>query len=125
MKVATIVRQRSNFSDRRQFFAGWLSDLKALPTFTGTPVTAERNDLARLISGWLDAGVQRGAMRTGIDIRLAAESLLGMMRGINRYGRDYTSPDRAVDIVTSTFLTDAPRASIARIHDWKRPTCRH
>ena len=27
-----------------------------------------------------------------------------MMRGINRYGRDYATVDRAVDIVTSIFL---------------------
>jgi hypothetical protein len=27
------------------------------------------------------------------------------MRGINRYSREYTTPDRAVDIVTSIFLS--------------------
>jgi len=27
-----------------------------------------------------------------------------MVRGINRYGREYTTPDRAIDIVTSIFL---------------------
>jgi len=35
---------------------------------------------------------------------MAAESLLGMMRGINRYAREYTIPERAVEIVTSIFL---------------------
>jgi hypothetical protein len=49
-------------------------------------------------------------MRPGIDTRIAAESLLGMIRGINRYGREYTTPERAVDIVTSIFLAGcAPR----------------
>ena len=103
-QVATIVRHTLKFFwTRRQFFA-LLRDPKALPPSQERQYRAERNDLARLISGVLDEGVRRGAMRTGIDTRLAAESLLGMMRGINRYGRDYTSPDRAVDIVTSTFL---------------------
>jgi hypothetical protein len=60
--------------------------------------------LSRLISGVLDDGVKRGAMIPGIDTRIAAESLLGMMRGINRYGREYTTPDRAIDIVISIFL---------------------
>jgi len=27
-----------------------------------------------------------------------------MMRGINRYGREYTTRERGVDIVTSIFL---------------------
>jgi hypothetical protein len=52
----------------------------------------------------LDDGVRRGELRPGIDTRIAAECLLGMMRGINRYGRDYATPEHAVDIVTSIFL---------------------
>ena len=64
----------------------------------------QRNELSRLISGVLDEGVKHGAVRPGIDTRIAAESLLGMMRGINRYGRDYATADRAVDIVVSIFL---------------------
>jgi hypothetical protein len=52
----------------------------------------------------LDDGIRRGEMRSGIDTRMAAESLLGMIRGLNRYGREYTTPERAIDIATSIFF---------------------
>jgi len=75
-----------------------------LPPSQERQYRAERNDLSRLISQVLDDGVRRGAMRAGIDTRIAAESLLGMIRGFNRYGREYTSPDHAAEIITSIFL---------------------
>ena len=103
-QVATIVRHTVGFFwGRRQFFA-LLRDPKALTPSQERQYRAQRNDLSQLISGVLDDGVKRGAIRPGIDTRIAAESLLGMMRGINRYGREYTTPERAVDIVTSIFL---------------------
>ena len=103
-QIATIVRHSVRFFwTRAQFFA-LLRDPKALPPSQERQYRAQRNDLARLISGVLDDGIRRGAMKPGIDTRLTAESLLGMIRGINRYGREYTTPDRAVDIVISTFL---------------------
>jgi AcrR family transcriptional regulator len=103
-QIATIVRHALKFFwTRRQFFA-LLRDPKALPPVQERQYQAQRNDLSRLISGVLDDGVKRGAIRSALDTRLAAESLLGMMRGINRYGRDYTTPERAVDFVTSIFL---------------------
>jgi TetR/AcrR family transcriptional regulator, cholesterol catabolism regulator len=103
-QIATIVRHSLKFFwSRRQFFA-LLRDPKALPRLQERQYRAQRNDLSRLISEVLDDGVKRGAMRPGIDTRIAAESLLGMMRGINRYSREYTTPERALDIVTSIFL---------------------
>jgi AcrR family transcriptional regulator len=103
-QIATIVRHTVKFFwTRRQFFA-LLRDPKALPPSQERQYRAQRNDLSRLISGVLDEGVRRGTMRPGIDTRIAAEAMLGMVRGINRYGREYTTPDRAVDIVTSIFL---------------------
>ena len=103
-QTATIVRHTLKFFwTRRQFFA-LLRDPQALPPSQERQYRAQRNDLSRLVSGVFDDAVRRGAMRPGFDTRLAAESLLGMMRGINRYGREYTTPDRAVDIVTSIFL---------------------
>jgi len=103
-QIATIVRHTVQFFwTRRQFFA-LLRDPKALPPSQERQYRAQRNELSRLVSGVLDDGVKRGAMRVGLDTRIAAEALLGMMRGINRYGREYTTPDRAIDIVTSTFL---------------------
>ncbi len=103
-QIATIVRHTVRFFwTRRQFFA-LLRDPKALPPSQERQYRAQRNDLSRLISGVLDEGIRRGAMRPGMDTRVAAEALLGMVRGINRYGREYTTPDRAVDTVTSIFL---------------------
>jgi tetracycline repressor-like protein len=91
------------FWTRRQFFA-LLRDPKALPPSQERQYRAQRNDLSGLISNVLEDGVRRGAIKPGIDTRIAAESLLGMMRGINRYSREYTTPDRAIDIVASIFL---------------------
>jgi AcrR family transcriptional regulator len=103
-QLATIVRHTVRFFwTRRQFFA-LLRDPKALPPSQERQYRAQRNDLSRLISGVLDEGIRRGAMRPGMDTRVAAEALLGMVRGINRYGREYISPDRAADTVTSIFL---------------------
>lgn len=103
-QTATIVRHTVKFFwTRRQFFA-LLRDPKALPPSQERQYRAQRNELSRLLSGVLDDGVKRGAIRPGIDTRIAAEALLGMIRGINRYGREYTTPERAIDIVTSIFL---------------------
>jgi AcrR family transcriptional regulator len=103
-QIAAIVRHTLKFFwTRRQFFA-LLRDPKALPRSQERQYRTQRTDFSRLISGVLDDGVKRGAIRSDLDTQIAAESLLGMMRGINRYSRDYTSPDRATDIVTSIFL---------------------
>jgi AcrR family transcriptional regulator len=103
-QIATIIRHALLFfRSRRQFFA-LLRDPKALPASTEREFRAQRDDLSRLIASVLDEGVKCGAMRPGIDTRLAAESMLGMIRGINRHGRQYTTPERAVEIVTSIFL---------------------
>lgn len=103
-QIATIVRHALRFFWSRQQFFALLRDPKALPRSQERQYRAQRNDLSRLISGVLDDGVKRGAIRPDLDTQIAAESLLGMMRGINRYSREYTTPDRAVDIVTSIFL---------------------
>ena len=103
-QTATIVRHTVRFFwTRRQFFA-LLRDPKALPPSQERQYRAQRNELSRLLSGVLDDGVKRGAIRPGFDTRIAAEALLGMVRGINRYGRDHTTPERAIDLVTSIFL---------------------
>jgi len=109
-QIATIVRHTVGFFwSRRQFFA-LLRDPKALPPSPERQYRAQREELSRLISGVLDDGVMRCTMRPGLDTRVAAESLLGMVRGINRYAREYTTPERAVAIVTSIFLDGcAPR----------------
>jgi AcrR family transcriptional regulator len=103
-QITTIVRHTIKFFwSRRQFFV-LMRDPKALPRSQERQYRAQRSELSRMISGILDDGVKRGAIRSDLETRTAAESLLGMMRGINRYSRDYTTPERAIDIVTSIFL---------------------
>lgn len=109
-QIATIVRHTLGFFwSRRQFFA-LLRDPKALPRSQERQFRAQRADLSLLISNVLEEGAKHGAIRADIDTRIAAESLLGMLRGINRYSREYTTPERAVETVTSIFLGGcAPR----------------
>jgi hypothetical protein len=57
-----------------------------------------------LVGGILDDGIKRDALRADLDTRIVAESLLGMLRGINRYCREYTTPDLAANAVVSLFL---------------------
>ena len=103
-QTATIVRHTVKFFwTRRQFFA-LLRDPKALPPSQERQYRAQRNELSRLIKRRTRRRRQARRDRPGIDTRIAAEALLGMIRGINRYGREYTTPERAVDIVTSIFL---------------------
>jgi AcrR family transcriptional regulator len=109
-QIHTIVQHALGFFwSRRQFFA-LLRDPKALPPSQERQFRAQRNDLSQLIRAVLDDGNRRGMMRSGVDTRMAAESLLGMVRGITRYGREYTTPERAVEIITSVFFDGcAPR----------------
>jgi len=104
-QIETIVRLALRFFWGRQQFFSLLRDPKALPRVQERQYRAQREDLSRLISAVLDDGVKRGAIRSNIDTQIAAESLLGMMRGITRYSREHTTPDRAADILTALFLS--------------------
>jgi hypothetical protein len=103
-QIETIVRHTlAFFWSRRQFFA-LLRDPKALPRTQERQYLLQRDELSRLVSKVLDDGVKRGTVRADVDTRIAAEALLGMMRGINRYSRSYTTPELAVEVLTSLFL---------------------
>jgi TetR/AcrR family transcriptional regulator, cholesterol catabolism regulator len=103
-QVATIVRHTlAFFWTRRQFFA-LLHDPRALPRRHERLYHAERQRFTALISGVLARGIANGSLRADLDTRIGAEALLGMLRGINRYCRDYTNPDAAVPIVTGIFI---------------------
>ncbi|HEY6420596.1 MAG TPA: TetR/AcrR family transcriptional regulator [Candidatus Binataceae bacterium] len=103
-QIATIVRHTlAYFWDRQQFFV-LLRDPKALPRRLEQEYRTQRAELARLASGVLAEGIASGAIRSGLDTRVAAESLLGMLRGINRYCREYSNPDGAAQTVVSIFL---------------------
>ncbi|HYA34940.1 MAG TPA: TetR/AcrR family transcriptional regulator [Candidatus Binataceae bacterium] len=96
------------FWNRRQLFA-LLRDPTALPRRLERQYRAERDRLADLVRSVLDEGVKAGAIRSDLDTKVATETILGMLRGIIRYCREYTSPEGAAETVTSIFLSGAMR----------------
>jgi AcrR family transcriptional regulator len=103
-QVATIVRHTlAYFWSRRQFFA-LLHDPRALPRRHERLYDAQRQKLTALISDVLRRGISNGSLRPDLDTRIGAEVLLGIIRGINRYCREYTTPEAAVPIVTGIFI---------------------
>jgi AcrR family transcriptional regulator len=91
------------FWTRRQFFA-LLRDPTALPRNLARSYLKQRNELAKMVDAILVAGARRGTLRNDLDTRIVAESLLGMLRGINRYCREYTTPEHATNAVLSLFF---------------------
>jgi AcrR family transcriptional regulator len=103
-QIATVVRHTLRyFWARRQFFA-LLRDPTAIPATLERSYLKQRQELSKMISAILIAGMEGGSLRVGLDTRIAAESLLGMLRGINRYCREYATPETAADAVLSIFL---------------------
>jgi AcrR family transcriptional regulator len=103
-RIAAVVRHTIGFFwSRRQFFL-LLRDPKALRTQQEQQYRARRRELSRLVTDILNDGIRTREVSRSLDTRVAAEALLGMLRGINRYSRDYTDPERAVEVVTSIFF---------------------
>jgi AcrR family transcriptional regulator len=96
------------FWTRRQFFE-FLRDPRAVPARQERLYRSERANLALMIREVIEAAAAKGAVRRDLDSRLAAEALLGMVRGINRYAREYTSPAAASRTVVSIFLNGCMR----------------
>ncbi len=57
-----------------------------------------------MLSEILRDGVERRVIRADLDTRLAAESVLGMVRGLNRYGREFATPGVAVETIIAIFF---------------------
>lgn len=103
-QIEAIVRHTlMYFWTRRQFFA-LLRDPTALPARLERSYLKQRQELSKMISAILVEGMKSGSLREGLDTRIVAESLLGMLRGINRYCREYATPESAADAVLSLFL---------------------
>ena len=103
-QIATLVRHTlMYFWTRRQFFA-LLRDPTAIPATLERSYLKQRQELSKMISAILVEGMKSGSLRSGLDTRIVAESLLGMLRGINRYCREYATPESAADAVLSIFL---------------------
>jgi AcrR family transcriptional regulator len=108
-RLTTIVRQAMSFFwTRRQFFV-LLRDPTRLPRAQETRYRSERGQLARVVSSVLREAGAAGRIRTDLDFDLLAECLLGMMRGIQRYKRENTGLDEAIDTIVSLFLTGCVR----------------
>ncbi len=103
-QIAIVVRHTlMYFWTRRQFFA-LLRDPTAIPPRLERSYLKQRQELSKMISAIVVEGIEAGSLRTGLDTRIVAESLLGMLRGINRYCREYATPESATDAVLSIFL---------------------
>ncbi len=103
-KIETVVRHTlMYFWTRRQFFA-LLRDPTAIPASLERSYLKQRQELSKMVSAILVEGIENGSLRIGLDTRIVAESLLGMLRGINRYCREYTTPEAAAEAVLSLFL---------------------
>ncbi len=96
------------FWTRRQFFE-FLRDPRAVPARQERLYRSERANLALIIREVIEVAAAKSVIRHDLDSRLAAEALLGMVRGINRYAREYTSPAAAARTVVSIFLNGCMR----------------
>lgn len=96
------------FWTRRQFFE-FLRDPRAVPPRQERLYRAERANLSLMIREVIEAAAAKGVIRRDLDSRLAAEALLGMVRGINRYAREHTSPTAATRTVVAIFLNGCVR----------------
>jgi AcrR family transcriptional regulator len=103
-QITIVVRHTIRyFWSRRQFFA-LLHDPQALPRRQERLYHAQRQEFVGLLTDVLQHGIENGSLRAHLDTRIAAESLLGMLRGINRYCRDYTTPEEAAPMVVGIFM---------------------
>ncbi len=96
------------FWKRRQFFT-ILRDPSALPRREARRYLAQREQLARIVRELLADGVRSGALRGDLPVHLAAESLFGMLRGINFYREEHVSVNEAVSAALSMLLNGCTR----------------
>ncbi|GEM_PF-479902 len=94
------------FWTRRQFFI-LLRDPARLPRAQELRYRKERGQLAALITHVLREGAARGLIRDDLDFDLMAESLLGMIRGVQRYKAEHVLLEDAVRTIAQTFLSGA------------------
>jgi AcrR family transcriptional regulator len=103
-QIETVVRHTLMYFWTRRHFFSLLRDPTALPASLERSYLKQRQELSKMISAILIEGMESGSLRAGLDTRIVAESLLGMLRGINRYCREYATPETAADAVLSLFL---------------------
>jgi AcrR family transcriptional regulator len=103
-RVTAIVHHTlAYFWTRRQFFI-LLRDPTKLPRAQELRYRKERGQLAALVSQVLREGAGCGIIRSDLEFDLMAESLLGMIRGVQRYKADHVLLEEAVHTVVEAFL---------------------
>ena len=103
-RITAIVHHTvSYFWTRRQFFI-LLRDPTKLPREQEARYRKERGQLSALISEVLREGARNGLIRNDLDFDLLAESLLGMIRGVQRYRAAHVALEETVHTVVATFL---------------------
>jgi AcrR family transcriptional regulator len=103
-RISAIVHHTlAYFWTRRQFFV-LLRDPTKLPRAQEVRYRKERGQLSAMVSEVLREGARHRLIRHDLDFDLMAESLLGMIRGIQRYKADHVTLEEAVKTAVTTFL---------------------
>lgn len=103
-RITTIVHHTlSYFWTRRQFFV-LLRDPAKLPRAQEIRYRRERGHLSSLVNQVLREGAKSGLIRDDLDFDLLSESLLGMIRGVQRYKGPNVQVEDATRTVVATFL---------------------
>lgn len=120
-QVTTIVTHTLRFFRDRREFSALMRDPRALPRAQERAFRKEREKLALMLAEVLARGMDSGSIRSDIAPRVAAESTLGMIRGLNRHGRELAPPDAAVRTIMAILFEgitrdtfDKPREIAAR-----------
>jgi AcrR family transcriptional regulator len=103
-QIYTIVTNAVHFFWTRQQFLELLRDRRLAPRKLVRQYRAERANLLLMICDVLRAAADRGALRSGLDVKLAAEALMGLIRSLCRHSRDYTVPAIAIRTIVTLFL---------------------
>jgi AcrR family transcriptional regulator len=116
-KIRRIVHRALAFFWDRRFFFSLIHRGEHKMATEAREWLRHRVALARVVEETLAAAVAAGHVRR-VDTRIAAEMLLGMMRGVNRYRAESDRLEELVDGVVEVFMcgvgTPAGRRLLAR-----------
>jgi len=109
-KIECIVRCiLRHFWDRRFFFALIHRNEHRPEDPEGREWLRRRTEIVDIVQHTLEEAIAAGRMR-GMNSRTAAEMLLGMVRGVNRYRRRADALDDAVAAIVDVFWRGVARA---------------
>ena len=115
-RIEVIVRWLlTYFWDRRDFFF-LLRNFAGLPRGHVRRYEAERQRLSLLIREVLAAGVVEGLLRPDLEVAVAAEALLGMVRAVNRARSESVTLEEASNAAVVLFLNGCTASDTAMSH---------